>query len=318
MDREKFLNSVKGKDFLTLRDFDGDELRVILDISSEIKEESEKKARTDYLDGKTLGMLFEKPSTRTRVSFEVAIYQLGGMGLFLSANDLQLKRGEPIKDTARALSGYLDGIMVRTFSHKTIEELANYSKVPVINGLTDLYHPCQVMADLLTIKEEYGRLYGLTLTFLGDGKNNMAHSLLYGCSKLGVNLVIASPKNYFPREEIVGEAKKMASQKGSEITITEDPDDAVKYSQVLYTDVWASMGDEDERDKRIKDLSPYQLNEKLLSKADKDAIALHCLPAHRDEEITDGVIEGSRSRVFVQAENRLHAQKGILYALMRD
>ncbi|UMZ74566.1 Ornithine carbamoyltransferase [Natranaerofaba carboxydovora] len=315
---DRTIESLKGRDFLTLKDFGKEELESILDLSSKIKKEQKQGTKTPYLAGKTLGMLFEKPSTRTRVSFEVAIHQLGGMGLFLSSNDLQLKRGEPIKDTARVLSGYLDGIMVRTFSHDTITELSDYSSVPVINGLTDLYHPCQVMADLLTIKEEFDSFSGLSLTYLGDGKNNMAHSLLYGCSKMGINITIGAPKKYFPREDIVNEAKEIASKQGSKIKITDDPAEAVAESQVLYTDVWVSMGDEAEKEERLKDLTPFQLNDDLLAKAHQDAIVLHCLPAHRDEEITDSVMEGKKSRVFVEAENRLHAQKGILVSLMMD
>ena len=315
---DRTIESLKGRDFLTLKDFSKEELESILDLSSKIKKEHREGTKTPYLAGKTLGMLFEKPSTRTRVSFEVAIHQLGGMGLFLSSNDLQLKRGEPIKDTARVLSGYLDGIMVRTFSHDTITELSDYARVPVVNGLTDLYHPCQVMADLLTIKEEFDSFSGLSLTYLGDGKNNMAHSLLYGCSKMGINITIGAPKKYYPRKDIVNEAKEIASKQGSEIKITNDPVEAVEESQVLYTDVWVSMGDEAEKEERLQDLSSFQLNDDLLAKAHQDAIALHCLPAHRDEEITDSVMEGKKSRVFEEAENRLHAQKGILVSLMMD
>lgn len=317
IDKDK-IAPLKGKDFLTLRDYQPKELEAILDLSLKMKKKHKGGGKTPYLADKTLGMLFEKPSTRTRVSFEVAIFQLGGMGLFLSSDDLQLKRGEPVKDTARVLSSYLDGIMVRTFSHETITELAEYAEVPVINGLTDLFHPCQVMADLLTIKEEYSSFSGLTLTYLGDGNNNMAHSLLYGCSKMGINMIVSSPEKYHPRKDIVDEAREIASLQGSSVFISTDPYEAVENCDILYTDVWASMGEEDEKAKRVKDLSPYQINEKLLSQANVNAIVLHCLPAHREEEITDEVIEGESSRVFLEAENRLHAQKGILLTLMGE
>lgn len=316
MSTAEVITLLKGRDFLTLKDFESKELKAVLDLSLKIKDRYKEGGKTRYLADKTLGMLFEKPSTRTRVSFEVAIHQLGGMGIFLSSDELQLKRGEPIKDTAKVLSSYLDGIMVRTFHHDTVTELSDFSQIPVINGLTDLYHPCQVMADLLTIKEEFGSFSGLTLTFLGDGNSNMAHSLLYGCSKMGINVTIAAPQGYYPAQEVVKEAREIAGHNQGSVLVTDDPEAAVKKSEIVYTDVWASMGDEDEKDSRIKDLTPYQLNSELLARAKPGAIVLHCLPAKRGEEITEEVLEGKNSRVFLQAENRLHAQKGILVSLM--
>ena len=260
-------------------------------------------------------MIFEKSSTRTRVSFETGMYQLGGLGMYFSSRDLQIGRGETIHDTAKVLSRYVDGIMARTFAYQTILDLAKYASVPVINGLTDYDHPCQVLADLFTIYEKKGSLKGLTLTYVGDG-NNVLHSLIQGCVKVGMNIIYASPSGYKPLESVVEEAKVVAKTTGSTITATDEPLEAVKYTDVIYTDVWVSMGQEEEKAKRLADLKRYQLNSELLSKAKKDVLVMHCLPAHRGEEITDEVMDGPNSIVFDEAENRLHTQKAIMKLLM--
>jgi ornithine carbamoyltransferase len=243
------------------------------------------------------------------------MYQLGGLGMYFSSHDLQIGRGETIHDTAKVLSRYVDGIMARTFSYQTILDLARYASVPVINGLTDYDHPCQVLADLFTIYEKKGNLKGLTLTYLGDG-NNVLHSLIQGCVKVGMNIMYASPGGYKPLGSVIEEAKLTARETGSVITAADDPEEAVKNTDVIYTDVWVSMGQEEEKEKRLKDLKQYQLNSKLLSKSKKDVLIMHCLPAHRGEEITDEVIDGPNSIVFDEAENRLHTQKAIMKLLM--
>ena len=258
--------------------------------------------------------MFSKASTRTRVSFTVAMYQLGGQVIDLNPNVTQVGRGEPLKDTARVLDRYLDALAIRTFAQKDLETFANYAQIPVINALTDLEHPCQILADLLTIKESFGSLEGLTLTYLGDG-NNVAHSLLLGGALAGVNVRIATPTDYQPKPEIVKQAEILGQNK-AEIVVTNDAIAAVEGVQVIYTDVWASMGQEDLADSRIPIFQPYQINDELLAHADRDAIVLHCLPAHRGEEITDSVMEGERSRVWDQAENRMHAQKALLISLL--
>lgn len=259
-------------------------------------------------------MIFEKSSTRTRVSFEAGIYQLGGTGLFLSANDIQIGRGEPISDTAKVLSGYLDGIMIRTFSQQDVEDLAENATIPVINGLTDEYHPCQVLADLQTMKEIKGKLEGLKLAYIGDG-NNMAHSLMIGCAKMGLDVAIAAPNGYQPKDEITAVAKSFAE--GTEVLVTDDVIEAVKDADVIYSDVWASMGQEAEQNEREKAFAAtYQVNTELFSHAKEDAIFMHCLPAHRGEEVTSEIIDGPQSVVFQEAENRLHAQKALMVALM--
>jgi ornithine carbamoyltransferase len=262
-------------------------------------------------------MIFQKPSTRTRVSFEVGMWQLGGYALFLSIQELQMGRGEPIKDTAAVLSRYVDGIMIRTFNHNEVEELASYASVPVINGLTDLLHPCQALADLLTVKERLGKLAGLKLAYTGDG-NNVAHSLLLGCSKMGMNIAVAGPEKYWPLPEIVSKAKENALDSGCSVVITEDPLEAVKDADVIYTDVWASMGKEAEKKERKKIFAPYQVNDNLVKAARPGALVMHCLPAYRGEEITTEVLEGEQSVVLDQAENRLHAQKSLMALLMGD
>lgn len=261
-------------------------------------------------------MIFEKSSTRTRVSFEVGMYQLGGQALFLSNRDLQIGRGEPIKDTARVLSRYLDGVMIRTFGHEIVEEFAQYASIPVINALTDLLHPCQALTDLLTAQEHKGKdLKGLKMAYIGDG-NNMTHSLMYACAKVGMNFASASPKGYEPNAQVVANAKLDAAQSGSTIEILNDPFAAAKDADILYTDVWASMGQEAEHDERVKIFKDYQINNELLSVADKRAIVMHCLPAHRGEEIAEDVLEKNANVIFDEAENRLHTQKAIMALLM--
>ncbi|MBS3983352.1 MAG: ornithine carbamoyltransferase [Dethiobacter sp.] len=309
------VSDLRGRDFLTVHDFSKEELNEILQFALQLKQEKKDGLEHHLLRGKTLGMIFQKASTRTRVSFEVGMYQLGGYALFLSATDLQIGRGEPVKDTARVLSRYLDGIMIRTFDHREAEELAAYADIPVINGLTDLLHPCQAMADLLTILEHKGKLAGLKLAYLGDG-NNVAHSLLLACSKLGLNVAVASPKGYEMQPAIVAKAKDSAVASGANIMLTTDPLEAVAGADILYTDVWASMGQEAEHQLRLQAFQHYQLNQELLEKAADNAMVLHCLPAHRGEEISDEVIEGRQSRVFDQAENRLHVQKAIMAKLI--
>jgi ornithine carbamoyltransferase len=260
-------------------------------------------------------MIFEKSSTRTRVSFEVGMYQLGGQALFLSPADLQMGRGEPVADTARTLSRYLDGIMIRTFAQTMVEELAKFATIPVINGLTDMHHPCQALADLFTIREKRGTLKGLTFAYVGDG-NNMAHSLIEACVKTGMRVSLACPAGYAPDAAILREAKQVASRSGAELSLTDDPRKAVKGADIVYTDVWASMGQEKEHALRVQAFKGYEVDEKLVKLAGPNAMVMHCLPAHRGEEITDDVIDGPQSIVFDQAENRLHTQKAIMELLM--
>lgn len=307
--------NLKGKDLLSLHEITTEDLYAILDLAADLKEKQKKGIEHHLLKGKTLGMIFEKASTRTRVSFETGMYQLGGQALFLSTNDLQIGRGEPIRDTARVLSRYLDGIMIRTFRHSTLEELAKYASVPVINGLTDLLHPCQVLADLLTIRERIGRYKGKKLAFIGDG-NNMAHSFLYGCAKVGMDVAIASPAGYKPAEEVVKNALADGVVSGSTITITGDVHEAAAGADVLCTDVWTSMGEEAQREQRLRDLAGYQINASLLAEANGGCIVMHCLPAHRGEEITEDVLEAQAEVIFDEAENRLHAQKAVLALTM--
>ncbi|MDD4169891.1 MAG: ornithine carbamoyltransferase [Desulfotomaculaceae bacterium] len=307
---------LKGRDLLSLHDYKPEEVEAIINLAGELKEKQRQRESHTYLRGKTLGMIFQKSSTRTRVSFEVAMYQLGGYPMFLSASDLQLGRGESIADTARVLSRYLDGIMIRTFAQADVEELARYASIPVINGLTDLLHPCQVLADLLTIKEHKGTLGGLKLAYVGDGNNNICHSLLFGCAKVGMHISVASPDGYKPAAEIVRLARQDALQAGSKVVILTDPTEAVIEADVLVTDVWTSMGQETERAERLRVFPPYQINEKLAAMAKPDFIFLHCLPAHRGEEVTTEVIEGPHAAVWDEAENRLHAQKAVLALLL--
>ncbi|MCD4838918.1 MULTISPECIES: ornithine carbamoyltransferase [Neobacillus] len=306
----------KGKDFLQLSDFTQEEILYLLEEAQELKAMQKQGKPHPYLAGKVLGMIFEKSSTRTRVSFEVGMLQLGGHAIFLSSKDIQLGRGESISDTAKVLSRYVDGIMIRTFSHDSVEELAEHATIPVINGLTDLQHPTQVLADLLTILEHKGKLAGLKLCYIGDGYNNMAHSLMEGAVKVGMNISIASPQGYLPDEAITEKAIKVGKQTGSTVTVTNDPLEAIKNADVIVTDVWTSMGQEMETEKRLKDFQGYQVNQELCQYAKEDFIFLHCLPAHRGEEVTAEIIDGPHSVVFDEAENRLHAQKAILKLLL--
>lgn len=306
------MNKLRSKDLISINLLTADEVNLIIDESNKIKQGPR---NSQVLAGKTLAMIFEKSSTRTRVSFETGIYQLGGNGMYFSSKDLQIGRGETIHDTAKVLSRYVDGIMARTFAYQTILDLAKYSTVPVINGLTDLDHPCQVLSDLFTIQEKLGHLKGLTLTYLGDG-NNVLHSLLQGCVKVGMNIIYSCPKGYEPLSAVVNEAQQYAVSSGSSISYIPDPSESVKSADIVYTDVWVSMGQENEKAKKLNDLKPYQLNTKLLNKSRQDVLVMHCLPAHRGEEITDEVMDGPNSIVFDQAENRLHTQKAIMKLLM--
>lgn len=296
---------------LKLQDLTREEILSILNLADQLKFERNNGIQKDYLKGKKLGLIFQKASTRTRVSFEVGIYELGGYGLFLSSNDLQIGRGEPVQDTARVLSRYLDGIMIRTFAQQEVEDLAKYGSIPVINGLTDYAHPCQVLADLMTIREYKGSFKGLKMAFVGDG-NNMANSLMVGAIKTGMSFAIACPKGYEPDAEII----KWAKENG-EVTITTDIKEALKDADVVYTDVWASMGQESEREKRKKAFAEYQVNSQNLAVAKPDVMCMHCLPAHRGEEITEEVFEEHAKEIFDEAENRLHAQKAVLVKLLK-
>lgn len=309
--------SMKGKDLLSIHDLSAEEVKRILDLSKDLKAKQKRGEEHHLLKGKTLGMIFQKSSTRTRVSFEVGMWQLGGMALFLSAHDLQIGRGEPVRDTARVLSRYVDGIMIRTFSHAEVEELAHYADVPVVNGLTDLLHPCQALTDIFTIQEHKGTLQGLKLAYLGDG-NNMGNALLHACAKVGMDIAVATPPGYESDAAIVAEAQADAAATGSKITVVNDPWVAVQGADVLYTDVWTSMGREAEEPKRKMAFAGFQINGEILKAANPEAIVLHCLPAHRGEEITDEVMEGPQSVVFDEAENRLHVQKAILALVMGE
>lgn len=306
---------LKGRDLLELNDYSPEEIMYLIDSAIELKKKQKNGEVFHPLKGKTLGLIFEKSSTRTRVSFEVGMYQLGGHALFLSKNDIQLGRGETIGDTAQVMSRYLDGIMIRTFGHDKVEDLARYASIPVINGLSDLAHPCQVLADYQTIYEHKGKLKGLKLAYIGDG-NNMAHSLMIGGAKLGVDVSVAGPEGYEPDAAVVAEAREIAKETGAKIVVTRSPQEAVQDADVIYTDVWASMGFEEEQLAREAAFKDYQVNEELVKFAKSDYLFLHCLPAHREEEVSTGVIDGPNSVIFDQAENRLHAQKALLAALM--
>ena len=299
------------KHLLKLGDLSREELLSVLNLADQLKYERKNGIRGEYLKGKKLGMIFQKSSTRTRVSFETGMYELGGHALFLSNRDLQIGRGEPVEDTARVLSRYLDGIMIRTFEQKEVEDLAKYGSIPVINGLTDYCHPCQVLADLMTVREHKGAFKGLKLCFIGDG-NNMANSLMVGAVKTGMKFSIACPKGYEPDAALVQWAKE-----NGEFMMTEDVAEAAKNADVLYTDVWASMGQEEEKEKRIKAFTGFQINADIMRAAKKDAMVLHCLPAHRGEEITADVFEAHADEIFEEAENRLHAQKAVMCKLMK-
>jgi len=309
---------LKGKDMLSIHDLSVDEVQEILALAKELKAKQKAGVPHKILEGKTLGMIFEKSSTRTRVSFETGMYQLGGQALFLSNRDLQLGRGEPIRDTARVLSRYLDGIMIRTFGHDRVEELAKWADIPVINALTDLLHPCQVLTDLLTIEEYKGKnLKGLKMAYVGDG-NNMTNSFLYGCAKVGMTFVAATPEDYRPDETVFKNALEDAKETGAELSLVTDPKEAVKDADIVVTDTWASMGQEAEHEARKKIFAPYQVNKELLKGADKRVIVMHCLPAYRGEEITEEVLEANANVIFDEAENRLHTQKAIMALTMAD
>ena len=298
------------KHFLTLADFSKDELLEMIDLALKIKGETKEKNFIPYLQKQTLGMIFEKSSTRTRVSFEVGIYQLGGVGLFLSSSDLQIGRGEPINDTARVVSSMVDMVMIRTYEHSKLEEFAKYSKVPVINGLTDSYHPIQLMTDYLTMVE-YGKIDNVVVAYVGDG-NNMAHSWLFLAAIMGFELRVATPKGYECDREVVTKAKKLAKNSGAKLIIGSDPKEAVKGCDVVTTDTWVSMGQEDKKEKRIIDFAGFMVNKALMNLAKDDAIFLHCLPAYRGYEVSEGVFEEYADVIFEEAENRLHTQKGIM------
>ena len=299
------------KHLLKLMDLTREEILSVLNLADQLKFERKNGKRSDVLAGNKLGMIFQKSSTRTRVSFEVGMYELGGYALFLSNRDLQIGRGEPVEDTARVLSRYLDGIMIRTFAQQEVEDLARYGSIPVINGLTDYCHPCQVLADLMTIRERKGSFKGLKMCFVGDG-NNMANSLMVGAIKTGMSFAIACPKGFEPDAALMAWAKENGS-----FLITEDVAEAARDADVLYTDVWASMGQEEERAARSRAFAGYQINESLMRVAKPDAIVLHCLPAHRGEEITADVFEAHADEIFEEAENRLHAQKAVLCKLLK-
>jgi ornithine carbamoyltransferase len=306
---------LKGRSLDSLFHLTREEIEQILRTSELLKSKLLRGEKHPLLKGKTLAMIFEKPSTRTRVSFEVGMWQLGGYALYLSATDLQLGRGETIADTTQTLSRYVNGIMARVFAHQTILDLIKYSSVPVINGLSDFSHPCQGLADLFTIYEKKGRLSGLKLAYVGDG-NNVAHSLLYGCSKVGMNITLACPKGYEPNPVVVSKAKEEGKRSGSQVIVTKDPKEAVREADIIYTDVWASMGQEKEHGKRIKIFKPYQIHTKLIKEAKEDYLFMHCLPAHRGEEVTDEVADSKNSIIFDQAENRLHTQKALLVLMI--
>jgi ornithine carbamoyltransferase len=307
---------LKGRDFLRVNDWAPDELLAVLELADRLKARRRERIEHRLLEGRTLGMIFQKPSTRTRVSFEVGIADLGGTGLYLAAGDLQLGRGETIKDTGQVLSRYLDGIMIRTFAQAEVDELAAHADVPVINGLTDEFHPCQALADVMTIRERFGKLEGIRVTYLGDG-NNVCHSLMVACAKLGAHFTAAVPAGYEPSEEVVGWARAAAQASGASLEVAHDPRSAVQGADVLYTDVWTSMGQEEERERRLHDLAGFGIDGELVRLAGEDAIVLHCLPAHYGEEITEEVLYGPQSAVWDQAENRLHAQKALMALIIR-
>ncbi|WP_285767590.1 ornithine carbamoyltransferase [Peribacillus sp. SI8-4] len=311
-EQKKILN---GKDFLSMKESAPSAIADLLKLAQEIKRKLLAGEEYTPLKGKTLGMIFEKSSTRTRVSFEVGMMQLGGHALFLSGNDLQIGRGESISDTAKVLSEYIDGIMIRTFEHEKILELAENASIPVINGLTDLAHPCQVLADFLTIIEIKGELKGLKMSYIGDG-NNVANSLMVGCAKMGVDFSLGCPDDYKPDEKVVAYAQKVAKITGSTIVVTTSAQEAIQDADIVYSDVWTSMGQEIENGIRLEAFKEYQINNELVKHAKEDYLFMHCLPAHRGEEVTGEVIDGPNSVVFHQAGNRLHAQKAVLVDLL--
>jgi ornithine carbamoyltransferase len=306
---------MRQKDFIEIHDYTAGEVLEIFELARDMKAAPKKFGNT--LEGQTLAMIFEKSSTRTRVSFEVGMFQMGGHALFLSSRDIQIGRGEPIRDTAKVLSRYVDGIMARTFAHKTVTDLAEHASVPVINGLTDLSHPCQVMADYFTAWEKFGGdLKGRKIAWIGDG-NNMAHSLMFGAPKVGMHITVATPPGYAPDPAVIAQATADAREAGTQMILTTSMDEAVRDADIVETDVWASMGQEDEAEKRRRDFDGWMVDAALMAKAKKQAIFLHCLPAHRGEEVAADVIDGPQSVIFDEAENRLHVQKAIMALLMR-
>jgi ornithine carbamoyltransferase len=309
-------DDLKGRDFTRVADWSRDELLRVLDLADELKRAHAAGEDLRLLPGRTLGMIFQKPSTRTRVSFEAGMYQLGGAALYLSASDLQLGRGETIKDTAHVLSGYLDAVMIRTFAQADVEELARNATIPVINGLTDSSHPCQALADVMTIRERLGRLEGVRVTYLGDG-NNVCASLMVAAAKLGMHFTAAVPPGYEPEDGPLDIARTAAEETGAAVRVVHDPRDAADGAEVLYTDVWTSMGQEEERARRLRDLEGYGIRDELLELAEDDAIVLHCLPAHYGEEITEEIAYGPQSAIWDEAENRLHSQKALLALVVR-
>ena len=315
--QEKKQKGLQHKDLLSIHDLTSEEVERILTMAQKLKRMQKIGVPHEYCKGKTLAMLFSKASTRTRISFETGFHQLGGHAIYLSDKDSLIGRGEPIRDTARVLSRMVDGIMVRTFAHASVVELAAYASIPVINGLTDLLHPCQALTDLLTIREHRKTFKGCKLVYVGDG-NNMAHSLMYACAKVGMNMVCASPRGYQPDPVVVKQAQEDAALTGCTVTVEENIFKAAENADVLYADVWTSMGEEAERDVRMAALHEYQINSELLKVAREDALVMHCQPAHRGEEITEEVLEGPQSVVWDEAENRLHTQKAIMALLMSD
>ena len=307
---------LKGRDFLRVNDWDADELIQVLDLADRLKARQRERVAHTHLEGRSLGMIFQKPSTRTRVSFEVGMFQLGGTALYLAAGDLQLGRGETIKDTGVVLSRYLDGIMIRTFAQADVDELAAAADIPVINGLTDDFHPCQALADVMTIRERLGSFDGVRVAYLGDG-NNVCHSLMVACAKLGMDFVAATPEGYEPSDEVVGWARAAANVSGSSVELTHDPRAGAEGADVLYTDVWTSMGQDEERERRLADLAGFGIDDALVQLGSERVIVLHCLPAHYGEEITEEVLYGPHSAIWDQAENRLHAQKALMALVIK-
>jgi ornithine carbamoyltransferase len=305
---------MKKRDLTSMHDLSSDEIREILSLAVKLKKD--KKLQTDHLQGKAVGLVFQKPSNRTRVSFEVGVYQLGGKCLYLGPQEINLGKREATEDVAKTLSRYLDCIVARTFLHSDVLDLAKYATVPVINGLSDLYHPCQAFADILTIQEKLGKIDNVTVAYIGDG-NNVCHSLMLICTKLGINIKVATPKGYEVNSDILKSAHAYAKETGAVVTTTHDPKKAAKGANVIYADVWTSMGQEEEAEKRLKDFHDYQINAGLVKLADPNYIFLHCLPAHRGEEVTTDIIDGAHSFVFDQAENRMHVEKAILIFLLR-
>jgi len=302
------------RDLICLEDFSKEEILKLIDLSLKFKKKKGK--RLHDLKGKSIGLIFQKPSNRTRVSFEVGIWQLGGNCIYLGPHEIDLGKRESASDVAQTLSRYLNGIVARTFLHRDVIDLGKFASVPIINGLSDLYHPCQAMADILSVKEHFGTFEGLTLAYVGDG-NNVCHSLLLACAKVGLNITVATPKGYGPNADIVSSAKNYANETGANIKVIESPQEAAKGAHIIYADVWTSMGQEEEKSQRLKVFEKYQVNKDLVSLADKNYIFMHCLPAHRGEEVIDDVIDGKNSIVFDQAENRMHVQKAILSFLCK-